>query len=91
MSFGIKNNNTDRSLQQLAERLNNEGIGENSFFSEREKSENTLTGTLQSPKTFSESAPQINVSVELDGYELAKTVAAATNELNRQLHVSLIK
>lgn len=33
----------------------------------------------------------VNVSVELDGYRLAKAVAASSNEMNRQFNTKLIK
>lgn len=33
----------------------------------------------------------VNVTVELDGYQMAKVMATATNELNRQLNTRVIK
>ena len=36
-------------------------------------------------------AQNLNVTVELDGYRLAKAVAASTNEMNRQLNTRLLK
>lgn len=36
-------------------------------------------------------AQNLNVTVELDGYRLAKAVAAASKEMNRQLNTRLIK
>ena len=46
----------------------------------------------QAASAFQEAAPQnVNVTVELDGYQMAKVMATATNELNRQLNTRVIR
>lgn len=41
---------------------------------------------------FPDPQPQnVNVTVELDGYQMAKVVATATNELNRQLNTRVVR
>lgn len=46
----------------------------------------------QAAPAMQEAAPQnVNVTVELDGYQMAKVMATATNELNRQLNTRVLK
>lgn len=55
----------------------------------------TPTAILSTPQakteTILERDRDINVSVQLDGYTVAKAVAAASNEMNRQLNSRIIK
>lgn len=41
--------------------------------------------------SISESRQKVDVTVELDGYEMAKTVASATNELGRQYNAKMLR
>ena len=46
----------------------------------------------QAAPAVQEMQPQnVNVTVELDGYQMAKVMATATNELNRQLNTRVVK
>ena len=57
-----------------------------------QKSAPLVMAQEQSAPTVTETAPQnVNVTVELDGYQMAKVMATATNELNRQLNTRVIK
>ena len=50
-----------------------------------------MTQEQAAPKTVQPQPQNVNVTVELDGYQMAKVMATATNELKRQLNTRIIK
>ena len=57
-----------------------------------QKSAPVVLAREQAAPTVQQPQPQnVNVTVELDGYQMAKVMATATNELNRQLNTKVIR